>query len=113
IDVRSEVFRRHLESQSDEIETFGFAGFFGMPFEYVSLGRTRGSAQCPVLLQPTFRVPEGLLEADEASREKAVSRRRMSRVARKVWKSFQTSAASCFSFVESLGVVYFAKMLTD
>ncbi len=33
IDVRSERIRRQLESQSSDIETFGFAGFFGMAFE--------------------------------------------------------------------------------
>ncbi len=113
IDVRSEVYRRHLEAQSDDIETFGFAGFFGLPFEYVSLGHEKGSAQCPVLLQPSFRVAEGLSGADEATREKARDGRRMTRVARKLWKTFQTSAATCFSFVESLGIVYFIKLLTD
>ena len=60
IDVRSEVMRRHLESLSEAIETFGFAGFFGMALEYVPLGESTGSAQCPVLLTPGFRVQEGL-----------------------------------------------------
>ncbi|WCL50612.1 putative inorganic carbon transporter subunit DabA [Leptospira sp. GIMC2001] len=31
IDVRSELIRRNLEKQSNEIATDGFAGFFGMP----------------------------------------------------------------------------------
>ena len=35
------------------------------------------------------------------------------RLGRKIWKVFQTSATSCFSFVESLGLVYLPKLLTD
>ena len=58
IDVRSEVMRRHLESIDAAIETFGFAGFFGMPLEYVPIGFSKGTPQCPVLLQPGFQVHE-------------------------------------------------------
>jgi uncharacterized protein YbcC (UPF0753/DUF2309 family) len=37
----------------------------------------------------------------------------MLRLGRKVWKSFQTSASGCFTFVESLGLAYAPKLLTD
>ncbi len=60
IDVRSEVIRRNLESMNESIETFGFAGFFGMPLEYVPFGFATGTPQCPVLLQPSFQVHERL-----------------------------------------------------
>ncbi|MEQ8784841.1 MAG: DUF2309 domain-containing protein [Pirellulaceae bacterium] len=113
IDVRSEVMRRHLEAASDELETFGFAGFFGMPLEYVPLGEAHGSAQCPVLLTPGFRVREGLLGAGGLVQARVLGHRRVQRAWRKLWKSFQTSATSCFSFVESLGLLYFGKLLTD
>lgn len=113
IDVRSEVMRRHLESLSDTIETFGFAGFFGLALEYAPLGEAGGVAQCPVLLQPSFRVQENLMGGDEAVQATAIRTRRERRIGRKVWKSFQTSAVSCFSFVESLGLWYFGKLLTD
>ncbi len=113
IDVRSEVFRRHLETVADEVQTFGFAGFFAMPLELVPLGATKGPAQCPVLLSPGFRVHERVLTADDAANAAAVARRRTTRLGRKIWKAFQTSATSCFSFVESLGLVYLPKLLSD
>ncbi|CAN5573327.1 hypothetical protein BH11ARM1_BH11ARM1_01090 [soil metagenome] len=53
IDVRSERLRRALE-RSSEVETLGFAGFFG-----VSLNITDGissSPRCPVLLKPGILV---------------------------------------------------------
>jgi uncharacterized protein YbcC (UPF0753/DUF2309 family) len=110
IDVRSEVMRRQLESLSGDIETFGFAGFFGMSFEYVPLGEPSGAAQCPVLLQPGFQIQEAVTGA---SQDQAVQARHEQRTWRKVWKSFRSSAVSCFSFVESLGLFYVAKLLTD
>jgi hypothetical protein len=113
IDVRSEVFRRHLEAASPAVETFGFAGFFGMPLEFVPLGATHGPAQCPVLLQPSFRIPERLRDEPHDLQARAAASRRMLRLGRKVWKSFQTSATGCFTFVESLGLAYLPKLLTD
>jgi len=113
IDVRSEVFRRHLEAVSPALETFGFAGFFGMPLEFVPLGAAHGPAQCPVLLQPSFRIHERLRGAPESVQAQAAVSRRMLRLGRKVWKSFQTSATGCFTFVESLGLAYLPKLLTD
>ena len=113
IDVRSEVIRRHLESVSNGIETFGFAGFFGMALEFVPLGEDSGPAQCPVLLSPAFKVHETILGVNQEERSQAALRRQLLRAGRKLWKSFQTSAVSCFSFVESLGLAYFAKLWSD
>jgi uncharacterized protein YbcC (UPF0753/DUF2309 family) len=112
IDVRSEVFRRHLESLSTEIETFGFAGFFGMALEMVPVAATHGPAQCPVLLSPGFRVTEQVGSNADATAA-AAARRGQLRLGRKAWKTFQTSATSCFSFVESLGLAYLPKLLSD
>ena len=113
IDVRSEVMRRNLESLHDSIETLGFAGFFGLPMEYVPIGLTNGGPQCPVLLQPSFQVHESLRGLPQADVDRAVRQRLLVRRARRLWKSCQHSAAACFSFVESLGLLYLGKLLTD
>jgi len=113
IDVRSEVMRRHLESVEESIETFGFAGFFGMPMEFIPLGCDHGTPQCPVLLQPGFQVHETLRDVGASVAETAAQQRLSVRWGRKIWKSFQTSAASCFSFVESIGLSYLGRLLTD
>ena len=113
IDVRSEVLRRHLEAQSELVETCGFAGFFGMPLEFVRLGTAFGAAHCPVLLQPTFPVFERLLGASGERVAAAIDHRKMLRKGRKLWKGFQSSSISCYSFVESLGLAYLPKLLTD
>lgn len=110
IDVRSERIRRQLESISGQIETFGFAGFFGLPFEYVRLGDKQGTNQLPVLVDPKFRVyeevrSEEFSDAEVADRAATQTRSRI-RGLRHMWKAFQTSAVSCFAFVEATGPFY-------
>ena len=57
IDVRSESFRRHIEAQGP-YETFGFAGFFGIPISHQAFDSEERSALCPVLLSPNHAVTE-------------------------------------------------------
>ncbi|NJN16115.1 MAG: DUF2309 domain-containing protein [Oscillochloris sp.] len=90
IDVRSEVLRRHLESQSPRIETRGFAGFFGVFLNWQS--EAGGSARCPVLL------PTGVTIRSQQAPE-AFS-------ARTVLKKIASAPAASFSFVETLGLGY-------
>lgn len=111
IDVRSERYRRQLESLSDQVETSGFAGFFGLPIESVPLGEERGTRQVPVLLTPQFAVQDHLDAADEKAHDQVVQRRTATRLFRNVWKKFQSSAASCFPFVETAGWLYGFKLL--
>ncbi len=54
IDVRSEVFRRAFERQSSEMETIGFAGFFGLPLAHKSQGSDIEQPHMPVLLTPAI-----------------------------------------------------------
>jgi len=111
IDVRSEIFRRALESTSAGIRTSGFAGFFGLPIEYRPVERRRGQAQCPVLLAPQFEVPECHHdpEKDREIRRKLGLAGRISHG----WNAFKTSAISCFSFVETAGLLFAGSLLRD
>ena len=110
IDVRSEVFRRALEKVAPDVRTSGFAGFFGMPIDYVPLGTSVIRPQLPGLLAPALRVTDVATTVSE-SQALAVSRRRVLSW-RQRWQEFRTSASSSFTFVESLGILYAAKLLS-
>lgn len=112
IDVRSERFRRHLESASCQIETFGFAGFFGAPIEYVPIGEMHGTSQVPALIRPQFRVRESVRGDVDSARTRVIARKSAIESLRSAWKEFQTSAASCFAFVEATGLAYGWKLLS-
>jgi len=57
IDVRSEPFRRALETQG-RYETYGFAGFFGVPVSIKNEVSGESYHSCPVLLKPAHHVKE-------------------------------------------------------
>jgi hypothetical protein len=113
IDVRSEVYRRALESVDEGIETIGFAGFFGFPIEYVPLGQEKGGAQCPVLLTPAVEIAETLPGASDAAVAEAGRARVVGRRMANAWKSFKMGAISCFGFVGPVGLAYIRKLVTD
>ena len=113
IDVRSEIFRRALETTFPEAETIGFAGFFGFPIEYVPIGQTKGGAQCPVLLKPNFVVCEAVQNSDADEEAEIMGLRLLRRRADKAWKSFKLSAVSSFTFVETAGLGFAAKLASD
>ncbi len=65
IDVRSEGFRRQLEALGP-YDTYGFAGFFGVPVRWRPLGSEVAQARCPVLVSPQHEIVEVALEDDTA-----------------------------------------------
>lgn len=113
IDVRSEVFRRALETVADGVETIGFAGFFGFPIEYVRLGDTHGGAQCPVLLTPQFVITESIGGAAHDEVTATIEKRSITQRATKAWRMFKFGAVSCFGFVGPVGLVYLKNLILD
>jgi uncharacterized protein YbcC (UPF0753/DUF2309 family) len=110
IDVRSEIFRRALESAAPKVQTLGFAGFFGLPIETVPFGQRDGVPQCPVLLTPKYRVRETLRGASADEEQQALRRKRLGKRITHSWNSFKNSAISCFSFVETAGLAFGAHL---
>ena len=113
IDVRSEVFRRHLEAAMPAIQTIGFAGFFGFAIEFVPFGAQHGDAQCPALLLPKYRIEAAAPGATPAQNAELLAEKRFSQLVGRAWNSFKTSAISCFAFVETGGWLAGGKLIKD
>ena len=107
IDVRSEVFRRALEAVSPQVETLGFAGFFGLPIEYRPLGASAARPQLPGLLAPALQA------ADACASPQLADRRALRLDLGGAWKQLKTAPVSGFSFVEAFGLFYAGKLVTD
>ena len=108
IDVRSEVFRRALESVDPGIETLGFAGFFGLATKHRGFASDVEELRLPVLLNPGVCSVSGGPEMEEADRQARFSER-----AKRAWGRFKLAAVSSFAFVEAMGPVYAGKLVRD
>lgn len=110
IDVRSEVFRRALESLDAGIQTLGFAGFFGLGIGHRRFASDVVEARLPVLLTPALHTCAG--EATPSMSESDLAARIAAR-AKRAWGRFKLAAISSFAFVEATGPIYVAKLLRD
>ncbi len=108
IDVRSEVFRRAMEAVSPDVQTLGFAGFFGLGAGHRRFGSDVRELRLPVLLNPGVFTCSG---TGEDAKEDLSSR--YSARARRAWGRFKLAAVSSFAFVEATGPVYVAKLVGD
>jgi uncharacterized protein YbcC (UPF0753/DUF2309 family) len=108
IDVRSEVFRRALESLSPQIQTLGFAGFFGLAASHRRFASDVQELRLPVLLNPGLTTCSG--GPDQAASDRLA---RIKARAKRAWGRFKLAAVSSFAFVEATGPVYAAKLLGD
>ena len=97
IDTRSERLRRHLESVGD-YQTFGIAGFFGVPVSFMELGKGNETHLCPVLLTPKNLVME--MSVDEVRDTVALS------AMEKALHELKESVLTPFVTVEAIGLLF-------
>ncbi|WP_415219853.1 YbcC family protein [Rhodopseudomonas sp.] len=110
IDVRSEVFRRALESLDSGIETMGFGGFFGLRIAHRAFASDVVENRFPVLMTPGAFTCTGT-DAGALARNDAAAR--LAARAKRAWGRFKLAAISSFAFVEATGPVYVGKLMWD
>ena len=109
IDVRSEILRRHLEEAGDH-ETFGYAGFFGLPIQHEHYGTGLRVKSCPPIVDPKHRIADRRSEdrTDEAERYDRWTR--LAEAGRSLVKMLKDNLAAAFGFVEGSGAFFGAAM---
>ncbi len=108
IDVRSEVIRRHLE-QTGPYETFGYAGFFGLPMQYEAHGSDARFELCPPIVDPKHRIHETpTADSDDAATHDRWQA--WAQAGHTLIKSLKHNIAAAFGFVEASGGLFGAAL---
>ena len=102
IDVRSESFRRHLEEVGGN-ETFGFAGFFGVPICYQGFGSDHETDQCPVLLKPKHKLKAVPRAYQGRAAEKFLERQQLAKTGHALLHDLKENVITPYVMVEAIG----------
>lgn len=102
IDVRSEPFRRKVE-QVGNYETFGYAGFFGLPIALRAIGADHRRRLLPVLLEPQHDLTEGKVEGRQDLADDAMRREDRDAAATGILDAAKFGTATAFTTAEATG----------
>ena len=105
IDVRSESFRRHIEAQGP-YETFGFAGFFGIPINHQAFDRNERSDLCPVLLSPNHAVTEIPRPGEETALQKYSTGTRWNQLGHHLFHDLKRNPVGSLMVIDVLGLFF-------
>ncbi len=105
IDVRSEPFRRHLESVGPH-ETYGFAGFFAAFIRYRAWGKEHDTEQFPVIMRAKNEVREIPRSYLDHKVSKHQARAKWVRAGHTLLHDLKENVVTPYVMVESLGWFY-------
>ena len=105
IDVRSEPFRRHLESTGAH-KTYGFAGFFAAFIRYRAWGKEHDTEQFPVIMRAKNEVREIPRSYLDHKVSKHLTRTRWVHAGHTLLHDLKENVVTPYVMVESLGWFY-------
>ena len=105
IDVRSEPFRRHVEEQGP-YETYGFAGFFGVPISHQAFDTAERVPLCPVLLTPKHAVNEAPRLDQRGPLEAYASGTRWRRLGDHLFHDLKQNPLGSLMLIDALGFFF-------
>ncbi|MES4785028.1 MAG: DUF2309 domain-containing protein, partial [Nitrospiraceae bacterium] len=105
IDVRSEGLRRHLEAIGN-YETFGIAGFFGVPLRYRPFGEECETDQCPVLTRPKNIIREIPRSYQGRVAEKYLAGFQLTQAGHALLHDLKENVITPYVMVEAVGWLY-------
>jgi uncharacterized protein len=110
IDVRSEPFRRHLESTGAH-DTYGFAGFFAVFIRYRAWGKEHETEQFPVIMRAKNEVREIPRSYLDHFVSKHQSRAKLVHAGHTLLHDLKENVVTPYVMVESLGWFYALPMM--
>ena len=110
IDVRSEGIRRCIEADK-RIETFGFAGFFGLPVAYKEFDSKEFKDSCPVLIKPKHQLAEKVHASSFAKLSYYQAFKSVILALFNIYKALKINLSSAFILAEASGPLYMLIML--
>ena len=110
IDVRSEPFRRSLETVGN-YATIGFAGFFGIPIQARALDQHHVTDQFPAIVQAQYTVHERAREGQSACKIKHDSRKNFLGMLHEIFHDLKANVLTPYILVETFGWLFIVQML--
>ena len=103
IDTRSEIIRRHVET-TGAYETYGYAGFFGVPMEYQGYDADVSVDACPPILDPQHHVAD--VPTEDETRAQYDRRSGVRAAVDEIIELLKANAATAYGYVETAGSGY-------
>ncbi|MFH5885599.1 DUF2309 domain-containing protein [Halalkalibaculum sp. DA3122] len=110
IDTRSERIRRAVE-QAGPYQTFGYAGFFGIPMDYKHPEKNITNKSCPPILESAFVATETTTTESKEKLERFNFYNNLKKTLQRFRFTLKNNVPASFGYVESAGLFYGTALL--